>query len=154
LERIDMTFISKEWDELFPDNDLHLLPSICSDHAPLLLRLDSDFTYRKRFHFWSFWSRLPGFLEVVEWAWRCPLRDANPCRRMDWLLRNTSRVLNSWSNRFIGSVRIQLEVAKEVIHSLEIVWDRQSLAQHEEALRHQLKLKSLGLSSLQRTMAR
>jgi hypothetical protein len=147
-------FISKEWDELFPDNDLHLLPSICSDHAPLLLRLDSDFTYHKRFHFWSFWPHLPSFLEVVERAWRWPLRDTNPCRHMDWLLRNTSRALKSLSDIFIGSVRIQLEVAKEVIHHLEIAWDRRSLAQHEEALRQQLKLKSLSLSSLQRIMTR
>jgi hypothetical protein len=73
---------------------------------------------------------------------------------MDWLLWNTSRALKSWSDRFIGNIRIQPEVAKEVTHHLEIAWDRRLLAQHEEALRHQLKLKSLGLLSLQRTMAR
>jgi hypothetical protein len=58
LERIDSAFISKEWDELFPDNDMHLLPSICSDHAPLLFHLDNDFRYRRRFHFRPFWQRL------------------------------------------------------------------------------------------------
>jgi hypothetical protein len=73
---------------------------------------------------------------------------------MDWLLWNTSRALKSWSDRFIGNIRIQPEVAKEVTHHLEIARDRRPLAQHEEALRQQLKLKSLGLLSLQRTMAR
>jgi hypothetical protein len=73
---------------------------------------------------------------------------------MDWLLWNTSRALKSWSDRFIGNIRIQPEVAKEVTHRLEIARDRRPLAQHEEALRQQLKLKSLGLLSLQRTMAR
>jgi hypothetical protein len=41
-----------------------------------------------------------------------------------------------------------------VVHRLEMVKDRQALVSHEESLRQQLKLKSLGLSSLQRTMAR
>jgi hypothetical protein len=34
LERIDCTFVSREWDELFPYHDLHFLASLYSDHAP------------------------------------------------------------------------------------------------------------------------
>jgi hypothetical protein len=34
LERIDRAFVSKEWDGLYPHNDLHSLTSIFSDHAP------------------------------------------------------------------------------------------------------------------------
>jgi endonuclease/exonuclease/phosphatase family metal-dependent hydrolase len=59
LERIDRAFISKEWDELYPYNDLHSLSSMCSDHAPLPLRMDNLFIYKKRFHFCCFWTRFP-----------------------------------------------------------------------------------------------
>jgi hypothetical protein len=153
LERIDRAFISKEWDELYPYNDLHSLSSMCSDHAPLPLRMDNLFIYKKRFHFCCFWTRFPATRRSSSGAWQCPLRDVNPCRRLDWLLRNTLRVLKSWSDKFIGNVRVQLEVAKEVVHRLEMARDRRQLATHEEELRQHLKLKPLGLASLQRTIA-
>jgi hypothetical protein len=47
-----------------------------------------------------------------------------------------------------------LEVAKELFHRLEMARDRRMLDVHEEFLRQKLKLKSLGLSSLQRTIER
>lgn len=40
------------------------------------------------------------------------------------------------------------------MHRLEIAHDRHPLAQHEEDLRRKLKLKSLGLASLQRSIVR
>lgn len=49
---------------------------------------------------------------------------------------------------------MQLEIAKEVLHRLEVARDHRPLAAHEESLRKTVKLKSLGLSSLQRTIAR
>lgn len=139
---------------MFPNCDLHSLASLCSDHAPLLLRTDNSFAYKKCFHFCSMWTRFPGFLDVVCRAWQCPLRDADPFKRLDWLLRNTDRRLQSWSSRFVGSVRMQLEIAKEVVHRLEAARDRRPLAMHEEELRKQLKLKTLGLLSLQCSIAR
>ncbi|OEL24169.1 hypothetical protein BAE44_0014812, partial [Dichanthelium oligosanthes] len=154
LERIDRAFFTADWEALHPNCDLHSLSSLCSDHAPLLLRLDSVFSAKKRFLFRSFWLRLLGFLEVVESAWHCPLRDASAFARLDWLLRNTARFLKSWSTRSVGSIRTQLELAKEVVQRLEMARDCRSLTPLEEKLRQELKLKSLGLSSLQRTIVR
>lgn len=108
----------------------------------------------RRFHFRSFWTKFPGFLDIVQQAWHCLLSDADPFRCLDWLLRNTTRVLQSWSALSIGSIRMQLEIAKEVVHRLEIARDHRTLAPHEEVLRQKLKWKSLGLSSLQRNIAR
>jgi hypothetical protein len=62
--------------------------------------------------------------------------------------------LKSWSNHLIGNIQIQLVVAKEVIERLESAGDHSPLAAHEVALRSELKLKTLGLSSLKRTIAR
>jgi hypothetical protein len=45
-------------------------------------------------------------------------------------------------------------MAQEVVIRLECARDRRNLAPHEEELRQGLKLKSLGLASLQRTIAR
>lgn len=49
---------------------------------------------------------------------------------------------------------MQLEMAKEVVRQLEIAGDRRQLSAHETALRRRLKLKALGLSSLQCSIAR
>jgi hypothetical protein len=93
-------------------------------------------------------------MEVVKRAWNSPLRNASPFAHLDWLLQNTTRVLKSWSDRSIGSIRLQLEVAKEVVHRLEITRDWQDLSVHEKELRKLAYFRLLGLSSLQHTIAR
>jgi hypothetical protein len=45
------------------------------------------------------------------------------------------------SSGSIGSVRVQLEMAREVFHHLEISQDHWSLASHEDELRRSMKLK-------------
>jgi hypothetical protein len=152
LERIDRAFISLEWDDLFPCCELHSLSSLCSNHSPLLLKTDNSFINRKRFYFRSFWTLFPGFKEVVEWAWHCSLRDANPFGQLDYLLCNIAQVLESWSTHSIGSIHTQASNGNEVVFRLESGGVRQHLATHEEELRQHLKLKSLSLSSLQRTI--
>jgi hypothetical protein len=117
---------------------------------PLLLQLDAVF----HFQFKPFWPNCDGFLEVVQRAWHYPLIGANPFQRFDWLLRNTERMLTSWVDGFIGNIRTQLEIAKEVIATLEAARDHHLLAAHEESLHCEMKLKSLGHSSLQRSIAR
>jgi hypothetical protein len=83
LERIDRAFISNEWESLFLTHELQALPSLCSDHAPLLLQTNVLVKRRKRFFFLPFWPRCEGFLEVVQAAWHCLIRDATPFQRLD-----------------------------------------------------------------------
>jgi hypothetical protein len=54
----------------------------------------------------------------------------------------------------VANVRLQLEVAKEVVTKLEGARDFCPLQVHEESLRQELKVKSLGLPSLQIMIAR
>jgi hypothetical protein len=92
--------------------------------CPLLLLTDNVAKVHKRFHFRAYWPKFPGFLDVVQRAWHCPLINADPCRHLDWLLRNTACALKSWSDRCIGSIRQQLELAKEVVYQLDMAQDR------------------------------
>jgi hypothetical protein len=101
-----------------------------------------------------FWLKLLGFMEAVQAAGHCPLVGVSPFRRLDWLLRNMTCVLQSWSDRCIGNVKMQLEIAKEVVLKLESIRDGRQLASYDEELRQCFKLRSLVLSSLQCTMAR
>jgi hypothetical protein len=112
------------------------------------------FKTKKQFHFRAFWTRMPGFMETVQSAWHCPLHGAGAFRRLDCLLHNKARFLQSWSDRSIDNIKMQLVVAKEVVLQLEKARDRRQLTTHEESLRQEFKMKSLGLSSFQRTIAR
>jgi hypothetical protein len=65
LERIDKAFISMEWEELFPVNELHSPSSHVLDHVSLLLQMDATFAGKGRFHFRALWPKCQGFLQVV-----------------------------------------------------------------------------------------
>ena len=154
LERIDHAFASQDWIEAFPRHHLRCLSSDCSDHAPLLLELCTDVWAKPRFRFEAFWLRLDGFEDTVKQAWDCHLPQADPCRLLDQKLRRTARALQSWSMQNMGSVRSQLFMAREIIAQLDAAQDHRALNEIELSLRRQLKLATLGLASLARTIAR
>jgi hypothetical protein len=65
-----------------------------------------------------------------------------------------ARFLKSWSDKHVGNIKIQLEICKEVVHWVEVARDRRQLLEHDEHLHRELKLRSLALSSLRRSIAR
>jgi hypothetical protein len=71
---------------------------------------------------------------------------------LDFKLRQTAKGLKSWSVKHIGSVHLQLAIAKEIVFRLDSAQDTRVLAPHELALRRKAKLCSMGLASLQRTL--
>jgi hypothetical protein len=141
LERLDRVFISAEWDCLFPHYDERCLPTLCSDHAPLLLRTEANIRQKRQFLFCAFWPKVLGFCEMTVHTWHCLLQSASPFK------------LQSWSDKVVGNIRLQLAVAKEVLLRLEAAQHTRTLGEHEESLRRWIKLKTVGLASLQRSIA-
>ena len=140
----------------FPDHDLSTLSTDCSDHAPLLLKMDCALPHLKRFRFENIWPNFEGFLQVVEEAWNSPLlrQDLDAFRSLDIKLRATAKALKSWSAKHVGSVRLQLAIAREIVFRFDCAQERRALAPHELALRRKAKLCTLGLASLQRSISR
>jgi hypothetical protein len=66
----------------------------------------------------------------------------------------TVRALQSWSDKRIEHFRLQLELAKEILHQLKITQDSRPLSVLEVWLRNSLKKHSLALMSLLWTVAR
>ena len=122
--RLDRVFVMEDWISDFPDHDLSALASECSDHAPLLLKTDCSLPHFKRFRFENYWTRCDGFLQVVEEAWNAPfpwsITDVDTFRCLDFKLRNTAKALKSWSAKHIGSIRLQLAIAKEIVYRLDL----------------------------------
>lgn len=154
LVRLDRIFSSSEWEDLHPDCTLPAISSSVSDHYPLVVDLAATRTFGKRFHFENFWVCMDGFLDTVEQAWRSTPPIANPFKALDARLRATAKALDKWSARRIGNIKLQILVATELIFRLDLAMETRSLSSGELALRRTLKRKLLGLSSLERSIAR
>jgi len=97
---------------------------------------------------------MDGFLEAVTEAWDCALPNVDNCILLDHKLRRTAKALQSWSMRTIGSVRSQLFMARELIAQFDKAQESRQLTDSEHNLHRQLKLISLGLASLARSIER
>lgn len=71
---------------------------------------------------------------------------------LDQKLQATAKSLKKWSDR--GNIKLQIAIAMEVILRLDKAMDTRPLSAQERDLRKLLKQKLLGLSSLERTIAR
>jgi hypothetical protein len=68
--------------------------------------------------------------------------------------RNVAKALRSWSTSKVGSVRLQLAFARETILGLDLAEESRLLTPQEQELHRSLKMRTLGLASLARTIAR
>jgi exonuclease III len=115
LELLDKVFATVDWLDEFPSHMLRPLSSDCSDHCSLLLISEPSSAGQRRFHFETFWTKVPGYGDIVKKAWDVPVAEADPFRVLDQKLRNVTVELKRWSNNNIGSIRLQLAVAREII---------------------------------------
>jgi hypothetical protein len=139
---------------LFPYCHLQALSSDIYDHCPILMLSNAKIKAKPRFHFEVFWPKFDDYLEAVERGWRCDGDISDPFRQLDCLLRNTAKELQSWAAKKVGNVREQLILAHEVVLQLDRVQDRRILSDDEHTMRRELKGLCLGLTSLERTIAR
>lgn len=133
---------------------MHSTAAGISDHCPLILSLGGNVRGHRRFHFESFWPSLEGFQEVVHQAWLAAGQEGGPLERLFSKMQATAKALQSWSAKRVGNVTDQLDLARELLHQLEMAQDRRLLSEPEVWLCLQLKQRNLALSSLQRTIAR
>jgi hypothetical protein len=109
---------------------------------------------KRRFHFESLWIKIPGFLDVVKLNWEALVQSNCAVECLFIKLQHLSKGLQKWGQWKIGNIKAQLEMAREILHHLEIERDSRALSEHEEWLRKKLKLHWLGLASLEQTIAR
>lgn len=154
LVKLDRVLCTSDWENMFPDCILHSQASQISDHCPLLLSLTAGGHGKKRFHFESFWTKLPGFQEVVADSLEQTVNTTCPLGRISTKLKRLTRALQSWSQKQVGHIKTQLGLTREILHRLEIAQDSRVLTADENWLCCELKRHSLVLSSLERTVAR
>jgi hypothetical protein len=153
LVRLDRVFCTVDWDAMHGSCSLRCLSTVVADHCPLLLDCTPKAVGRKRFQFERYWMKLDGFGDVVESAWSAIDGDPDPFRRLVAKMKRTARQLMSWADKKVGSVSLQLMIAREVVYRLDVAMESRRLTADERELRARLKRTYLGLASLERTMA-
>lgn len=146
--RIDRMFCTTSWDLLFPSAFLQALPTLASDHAPLLLHGEMERQHFKGFRFENHWTKLDGFLQVVHEAWNRPVSSQNAIKRLHIKLSRTAKALKKLVKLKVGNTKLQLAIVKEVIFQLNKAQEHRALSQQEFLLRRRLKARCLGLATI------
>lgn len=110
-----------DWEDRFRYNHPRCLSTDCSDHTPFLLNTNLKSTYKRE----AIRPKYLGFLEAVVATWELTRSDCYAFRTLDIKLCNTAKALQSWSQQFVGSICLQLAIAKEVVLRLEMIQDHQ-----------------------------
>jgi hypothetical protein len=153
MAKLDRWFGSVEWDDMYPKALLTALSSSLSDHCPILMVSASSLPLKRRFRFESFWAKLDGFLEEVDALWGKDAVSANPMLNLNRKLHNLSRSLQRWSKRKVRSFCDLMLMATDLISRLDMAQESRPLSSDECGLRRGLKLRVLGLASMERTIA-
>lgn len=128
LVRLDHAFCTQEWETIYLDYILQSSADGISDHCPLILSLRCNNNGKRRFHFESFWPKMQGLQEAVQAAWSSAGEVGGPLERL-------AAKLQSWNDKSVGNVNDRLQLARELLHCLEIARDNRELDVAEEWLR-------------------
>ena len=97
LVKLDRVLCTSDWEDLYPDCVLQSHATEMSDHCPLILGLHDGIRSKRHFHFESYWTQLPGFLDTVMNSWDEPIRMVGPLERISIKMKRLTRALQSWS---------------------------------------------------------
>jgi exonuclease III len=96
LTRIDRLLCTPEWELIFPACFLHSLPSLMSDHTPLLLQGKLDHHHNTSFRFENFWTEMEGFQDLVQTIWNRPVTSVLPMKRLHIKMVRVAKGIKRW----------------------------------------------------------
>jgi hypothetical protein len=91
---------------------------------------------------------------VVQQAWEREVSGISPLNKLYYRMKNTAKALKQWSTNLFGKARLELCMANEVIHQLDIAQENRPLSAEERVLWCDLKIKVLGLAAIERSRRR
>jgi exonuclease III len=154
MTRIDRIFCTPEWELLFPTCFLHSLPSLMSDHTPLLLQGELESRHSPSFRFENFWTTMQDFQETVQVTWNKQVNSTLPLKHLHIKLSRAAKAIKRWCKEKVGDTRLQLAVVKEILLQLEAAQESRALSDKELQLRRRLKARSTGLAAIEKARIR
>jgi hypothetical protein len=139
---------------MLPDHNLNASSFSLSDHCPLMLCHQIRPRVKDNFRFENFWTRIRGFRQVVQQAWNRDVPGLSALNILHYRLQNMAMTLKNWSKTLFENARLELQMASEVIHRLDVAQESRPLSTEEAALRSELKIRVLGLAAIERSRCR
>lgn len=95
-KRLDRIIYNSRWFDCLNATSVTYLSRSCSDHAPLLIKIDNEITSSiQYFRFLNFWAKHLNFLKSIKDIWDHKVY-GNPLYVLHQKLKNTSKHLNIW----------------------------------------------------------
>ena len=118
LTRIDRFFCTPDWELTFPTCFLHSLPSLMSDHTPLLLQGELEHCHNRTFRFKIFWVKMDGFKDLVEQVWSKRVHSLLPIKWLHTKLARVAKGLSVGARRRLGTHGYSWPSSKRCCYSL------------------------------------
>lgn len=110
-------------------------------------------TYRG-FRFESFWTRLPGYGDVLAAKWNRQTGVHNSFLNLHIKMQRTGKALKQWATTKLGNNRLLMVAARKLIAVMECVQERRQLSEEEIELKQGLKQRLLGFAAIEKLRAR
>ncbi|XP_015159800.1 uncharacterized protein [Solanum tuberosum] len=118
-KRLDMALVNDNWLEKMPQTTITHLPSVGSDHCPLLFEMVArEEEHIKYFKFLSCWANHPNFLDMVKSCWERDVEGSNMWR-FHQKLKRLSNTLSTWSRGEFDDIFMKVREYAERVRNAE-----------------------------------
>ncbi|KAK4707382.1 hypothetical protein R3W88_033071 [Solanum pinnatisectum] len=132
--RLDRSMVNDSWLENMPQTTIIHLPSVGSDHCPLLMEnKDTNEDPVKYFKFLNCWADHPNFLETAQACWEMEI-EGHSMWKFHQKLKILAGTLSAWSKREFGDTFMQsreyedkVKIAEEALIQNNIEGNRTAL---------------------------
>ncbi|KAJ3687082.1 hypothetical protein LUZ61_016246 [Rhynchospora tenuis] len=148
LSRLDRFLISPDWFGEHPKIVLHALPTVVSDHCPLLLRCSNFPTQSRTPKLEKFWFQNENFTTITNAIWASSCQ--SPCSISSFTGRLDAfhKELKIWSKAEFNKPNLTLLNAKRLIFLLDQIEESRPLTSLEVILRIKLREKAFDIANI------
>lgn len=133
--RLDRAVATDLWHDLFEDATVEHLLSPCSDHCPILLRMERDerMQGQKILRYEIMCEREETLGEELVTAWK-KAGQKSDLGSISKSLREVMQALHNWSKETFGSIRKELEELRKKLGELQLINNEESNAKSSTRL--------------------
>ncbi|WMV30203.1 hypothetical protein MTR67_023588 [Solanum verrucosum] len=118
-KRLDRAMVNDRWLQIMPHTNITHLPSVGSDHCPLLMEMNvRPENHIKYFRFLNCWADQPAFVETVTNCWNRPI-EGHPMWTFHQKMKRLASTLSAWSKMQFGDIYAKVKDYEERVRVAE-----------------------------------